>query len=159
MLWGARMLATPFSPRLIGRPVIWDADETGLEGPAGGPTPSPKVLERAKRLGRGLKSLGVRPGQHVVVLCCVHHLEDRSAAIAALEGLGAVPVVPRDWDESTLGMLFAKRSLPSVHLACEEGVAAWRAVRGTGIMIGDGDGVMWWKGLECRHSAEVPLSA
>ncbi len=56
-------------------------------------------------------------------------------------------------------MLFAKRGLPSVHLACEEGVAAWRAVRGTGIMIGDGDGVMWWKGLECRHAAEIPLSA
>jgi hypothetical protein len=144
---------------LFGRPVIWDAEEVGLEQPAGGTTLGPKVLERAKRLGRGLKSLGVRPGQHVVVLCCGHHLEDRSAAVAALEGLGAVPVVPRDWDEGTLGTLFAKRSLPSVHLACEEGVAAWRAVRGTGIMIGDGDGVMWWKGLECRHSAEVPLSA
>ena len=153
------MLATTFSPRLIGRPVIWDAEDAGLEGPDGDTPLSPKVLERARRLGRGLKSLGVRPGQHVVVLCCDHHLEDRSAAIFALEGLGAVPVVPRDWDEPTLVTLFAKRGLPSVHLACEEGVAAWRAVRGTGIMIGDGDGVMWWKGLECRHAAEVPLSA
>jgi hypothetical protein len=153
------MLATPCSPRLFGRPVIWDADEVGPEGSAGGVTLSSKVLERARRLGRGLKSLGVRPGQQVVVLCCARHLEDQSAAIAALEGLGAVPVIPRDWDEGTLVRLFAKRGLPSVHLACEEGVAAWRAVRGTGIMIGDGDGVMWWKGLECRHSAEVPLSA
>jgi hypothetical protein len=153
------MLATPCNPRLIGRPVIWDAEEVGPEEPACGTMLGPKVLERARRLGRGLKSLGVRPGQQVVVLCCVHHLEDRSAAIAALEGLGAVPVLPRDWEETTLVMLFAKRSLPSVHLACEEGVAAWRSVGGTGIMIGDGDGVMWWKGLECRHAAEVPLSA
>ena len=153
------MLATSLSPRLIGRPVIWDADDAGLEGPAAPSALSPKVLERARRLGRGLESLGVRPGQHVVVLCCARHLEDRSAAVAALEGLGAVPVVPRDWDERTLARILAKRSLPSVHLACEEGVAAWRAVSGTGIMIGDGDGVMWWKGLECRHAAEVPLSA
>jgi hypothetical protein len=153
------MLATSVSPRLIGRPVIWDADDAGLEGPAGASPLNPKVLERARRLGRGLKSLGVRSGQRVVVLCCAHHLEDRTAAVAALQGLGAVPVIPTDWDERTLIMLFAKRRLPSVHLACEEGVAAWRAVSGTGIMIGDGDGVMWWKGLECRHAAEVPLSA
>ena len=153
------MVATFVSPRLIGRPVIWDAEDARLEGPAAGVTLSPKVLERARRLGRGLKSLGVRSGQRVIVLCCDHHLEDRSAAVAALEGLDAVPVVPADWDERTLTRLFAKRSLPSVHLACEEGVAAWRAVSGTGIMIGDGDGVMWWKGLECRHAAEVPLSA
>ena len=153
------MVATSISPRLIGRPVIWDAEDAGLEGSAPTATLSPKVLERARRLGRGLKSLGVRSGQQVVVLCCARHLEDRWAAVAALEALGAVPVVPRDWDERTLVRLFAKRSLPSVHLACEEGVAAWRAVSGTGIMIGDGDGVMWWKGLECRHAAEVPLSA
>jgi hypothetical protein len=153
------MVATSVSPRLIGRPVIWDAEDAGLEGLAASATLGPKVVERAGRLGRGLKSLGVRAGQRVVVLCCVHHLEDRSAAVVALEGLGAVPVIPSDWDEPTLVMLFAKRSLPSVHLACEEGVAAWRAVSGTGIMIGDGDGVMWWKGLECRHSADVPLSA
>jgi hypothetical protein len=153
------MLATSVSSRLIGRPVIWDADDAGLEGPDGAPPLTPKVLERGRRLGRGLKSLGVRAGQHVVVLCCVHHLEDRWAAVAALEGLGAVPVVPREWDDRTLAALFAKRSLPSVHLACEEGVAAWRAIGGTGIMIGDGDGVMWWKGLECRHAAEIPLSA
>jgi hypothetical protein len=153
------MVATFVSPRLIGRPVIWDAEDAGLDRPVPTATLGPKVLERARRLGRGLESLGVRPGQDVVVLCCAHHHEDRSAAIAALEGLGAVPVIPRDWDERTLAMLFAKRGRPSVHLACEEGVAAWRAVRGTGIMIGDGDGVMWWKGLECRHAAEVPLSA
>jgi hypothetical protein len=153
------MLATTFSPRLIGRPVIWDAEDAGLEGPAEAVALSPKVLERARRLGRGLKSLGVRSGQPVVVLCCGRHVEDRSAAVAALEEIGAVPVVPREWDERTLVTVFARRSLPSVHLACEEGVAAWRAVGGTGIMIGDGDGVMWWKGLECRHAAEVPLSA
>jgi hypothetical protein len=153
------MVATFVSPRLIGRPVIWDAEDAGLERPVLTGTLSPKVLERGRRLGRGLKSLGVRSGQHVVVLCCARHLEDRWAAVAALEGLGAVPVVPGDWDQRTLARLFAKRSLPSVHLACEEGVAAWRAVSGTGIMIGDGDGVMWWKGLECRHAAEVPLSA
>jgi hypothetical protein len=153
------MLATSVSPRLFGRPVIWDTDDAGLEGPDGTATLSPKILERARRLGRGLKSLGVTAGQPVVVLCCAHHLEDRSAAVAALEGLGAVPVVPHDWDDRTLARLFAKGSLPSVHLACEEGVAAWRAVGGTGIMIGDGDGVMWWKGLECRHAAEIPLSA
>jgi len=149
------MATTALSPRLTGRPVIWDADEAGQDAAARPVPVSPRVRQRAGRLARGLSSLGVAAGQRVVVLCCAGHLEDRSVAVAALETLEAVPVVPIDWSERTLARLFANRTGPNVHLACEEGVAAWRAVRGTGIMVGEGDGVIWWKGLECRHSTEV----
>jgi hypothetical protein len=98
--------------------------------------------------------MGVRSPQRVVVLCCGDHSEDRQVAVTAARSIGAVPIIPLDWGVSTLSSLFADLGGPTVHLACEEGVAAWRAAHGTGIMIGEGLGVMWWKAVECRYAAE-----
>jgi hypothetical protein len=98
--------------------------------------------------------MGVRSSQRVVVLCCGEHAEDRHVAVTAARSLGAVPIIPLDWSVATLRSLFADLGGPTVHLACEEGVEAWRAARGRGIMIGEGFDVIWWKALECRHAAE-----
>jgi acyl-coenzyme A synthetase/AMP-(fatty) acid ligase len=144
------MAATAFlSPRLTGRPVIWDREEGRAEEPL-----SARVHERSEALARGLRATRVGSGQQVVILCCAAHSEDRHVALAALERLGAVPIIPVDWSAPALSRIFSDLRGPTVHLACEEGVEAWRAARGTGVMIGDGVGVMWWKALECRYADE-----
>jgi hypothetical protein len=115
-----------------------------------------KIQRRAARLARGLRSVGVRPDHTVAVLCCADHQEDRLVALAALRSLGASAVEVADWGACTIGSLGAEKGVPSVQLACEEGVAAWRAGEGRGIMIGEGEGVVWWKALECRFNQAGP---
>lgn len=110
------------------------------------------VRIRAKRLSRALSRFGVGPADQVVVLCCDDHLLDRSVALGAVAALGATAVEPDDWTDATLAAVADRK--PVLQLACEEGVAAWRRVDGRGIMIGEGEGVLWWKALECRY-AEV----
>ncbi len=135
------------TPRLVGRPVIWDRDEGRTGSPA-----SPRIRERAARLSRGLIATGVAPGRSVVILCCSDHAEDRAVGVAAVEMVGGVPVIPVDWSRRSQSAIFADQGPRAIHLACEEGVEAWRAARGTGVMIGDGMGVLWWRALECRHA-------
>lgn len=140
--------------RLVGRPVIWDLDETG------DPTPTtPWVRERTRRLSRGLRATGLVAGQSVVILCCPRHAEDRAVAVGAVKAEDAVPVIPMDWSPAALRVIFAGQIAPSIHLACEHGVEAWRLADGRGMMIGDGIGVMWWKALECRHAVDPAPSA
>lgn len=105
---------------------------------------------RAGRLQRGLASLGIGPGDEVAVACCDQHLPDRLVALASLERLGAVAVVPSEWTYSAIGEI-AQTHRKAV-LACEQGVAAWRDVHGRGVLIGEANNVLWWKGLECRYS-------
>lgn len=144
------MTATvPESHRLAGLPVIWDREDDGPAEPQ-----SPWEEERAGRLARGLEAIGVQNGQRVVVLCCDRHAEDRRVALAAAGEIGAAAVVPTDWSPSALSHVVAGHGAAGIHLACEEGVEAWRAARGTGVMIGDGVGVMWWKALECRYAGD-----
>jgi hypothetical protein len=136
-------------PYLVGRPVIWDReDETADE------SASPRIHIRAARLSRGLTAMGVRSHDRVVVLCCAEHAEDRQVAVAAARKLGAVPIIPLDWSISTLTPLLADLRNRAVHLACEEGVEAWRAAYGKGIMIGEGFEVLWWRALECRYAPD-----
>lgn len=132
---------------LVGRPVIWDP-EVDRTGPPADP-------ERVGRLSRGLQATGLDAGRSVVILCCGDHAEDRAVAVAAVELLGGLPVLPVDWSRHSLSAVFAEQGPGAIHLACEEGVEAWRAARGTGVMIGDAVGVMWWRALECRH-AQAP---
>jgi acyl-coenzyme A synthetase/AMP-(fatty) acid ligase len=139
--------ATLPSPRMIGLPVIWDRDEEGPDEPT-----SPRIRARAARLVRALTAMGVEAGQRVVVLCCSEHVEDRRVAVAAIKSIGAVAIVPEDWSRPSLTRLLGGMDPRTVHLACEEGVDGWRAARGSGVMIGDGLGVLWWKALECRYA-------
>ena len=105
---------------------------------------------RAERLQWGLASMGIGPGDEVVVVCCDQHLRDRLVALASLEHLEAAVVVPSGWTHSAIGEI--AQTHPKAVLACERGVAAWRDVHGRGVLIGEGNDVLWWKGLECRHS-------
>lgn len=114
--------------------------------------------ERVGRLSRGLRATGLAAGQPVVILCCREHGEDRAVAVAAVELAGGRPVIPADWSDRALSAVFSERCHGAIHLACEEGVEAWRSVRGTGVMIGEGVGVLWWRALECRHAwAPAPV--
>lgn len=112
---------------------------------------------RAGRLQRGLASLGIGPGDEVAVVCCDQHLPDRLVALAALDHLGGVAVVPPEWTHSVMCEIAQNR--PKAVLACEEGVAGWRDVNGRGIVIGEGHNILWWKSLECRHSHVDPAAA
>lgn len=105
---------------------------------------------RAGRLQRGLASLGIGAGDEVAVVCCDEHVPDRLVALAALERLKAATVIPSEWTSVVIGEIAHGR--PKAVLACEEGVAAWQDVNGTGIVIGEGHNILWWKSLECRHS-------
>lgn len=108
------------------------------------------IQVRAGRLERGLASLGIGPGDQVAVVCCDQHLPDRLVALASLERLGAAAVMPSGWTHPVVGEI--ARARPKAVLACEDGVAVWRDVNGTGILIGEGINILWWKALECRHS-------
>jgi hypothetical protein len=113
------------------------------------------MTERVRRLQQGLQSLGLAAGQEVVVLCCKNHVEDQKVAVAATISLGATPLIPPDWSATALNRLYARGRTQAFHLACEEGVAAWNRAGGRGLMIGDGEGVLWWKALESRFASSV----
>jgi hypothetical protein len=110
------------------------------------------VSIRATRLSHALARFGIGPADEVAVLCCDRHAQDRSVALRALAARGATALELEDWTDVGLASIAERR--PALQLACEEGVAAWRRVDGRGVMIGEGEGILWWKALECRY-AEV----
>ncbi len=126
-----------------------------------GERPAHRIIEgRSNRLGRGLVSIGVVPGDTVVVLCCDQHRTDQLVAYLGSEKAGAVPVVLPLLPPGPLGeQLRAHR--PNRILACDEGVTAWRRT-GVGCrVVGDAPDVTWWKLLEAQHSAaafQVPFT-
>jgi hypothetical protein len=99
---------------------------------------------RSNRLARGLADLGVGPGDTVAVVCCEVHAPDLLVGHLAADKLAAVVEV--------LPVGEAGRAAARVVLACAEGVAACRAASVRGLVVGDGEGVMWWKALELRQS-------
>lgn len=133
-------------------------DAAGEEGP--GPVddiirterPSYRGLDRrSNRLARGLASLGVLPGDVIVVLCCDRHRGDRAVGCLAAQKIGAAPVVlPLVPRLSLRDRLLARPA--RLILACSEGVAAWRHTGVSCQVVGDEPGVTWWKLLELRHS-------
>jgi non-ribosomal peptide synthetase component F len=136
-----------------------DLDAEPLPGRGGGPSDGAqterlthRALERrSNRLARGLVSLGVSPGDVVVVLCCDRHRHDRLVGYLGSEKAGAVPVVLPLVDRDQLRQQLLMRP-PSRILACGEGVDLWRQT-GVGCrVVGDAPDVTWWKLLEVRHS-------
>ena len=108
---------------------------------------------RSNRLARGLGSLGVLPGDVIVVLCCDHHRSDRAVGYLAAQKVGAEPVVLPLLPSPPLRDQLLARS-PRLILACSEGVGAWRKTGVSCRVVGDEPGVTWWKLLELRHSPE-----
>jgi non-ribosomal peptide synthetase component F len=106
---------------------------------------------RSNRLARGLVSLGVLPGDVVVVLCCDRHRGDRVVGYLGSQKIGAAPIVLPLLAPSQLRDRLLARP-PRLILACSEGVAAWRQTGVSCRVVGDEPGVTWWKLLELRHS-------
>ena len=99
---------------------------------------------RSNRLARGLVDLGITAGDTVTIVCCDAHAPDLLVGYLATEKLAAAAeLVP---------LTDVGRATASVILACEEGVAACRAAGVRGVIVGNGEGVEWWKALELRHS-------
>jgi non-ribosomal peptide synthetase component F len=104
---------------------------------------------RSNRLAHGLVDLGIAPRDRVAIVCCDAHAPDLLVGYLATEKLAAVAdLVPLD---------DTGRIIASVILACAEGVAACRTAGVRGVIVGDGEGVVWWKALELRHSP-APLA-
>jgi acyl-CoA synthetase (AMP-forming)/AMP-acid ligase II len=99
---------------------------------------------RSNRLARGLAHLGVRAGDPLAIVCCDRHAPDVLVGYLAAEKLAAHAVV--------LSVGEAGRAGAPTILACAEGVAACRAAGVRGVIVGDEEGVVWWKALELRHS-------
>jgi non-ribosomal peptide synthetase component F len=106
---------------------------------------------RSNRLARGLVSLGVLPGDVVVVLCCDRHRGDRVVGYLGAQKIGAAPIVLPLLPNLQLSERLMARP-PRLILACSEGVAAWRQTGVSAQVVGDAPGVTWWKLLEVRHS-------
>jgi non-ribosomal peptide synthetase component F len=106
---------------------------------------------RSNRLARGLVSLGVLPGDVVVVLCCDRHRGDRVVGYLGAQKVGAAPIVLPLLPSLQLRDRLLARP-PRLILACSEGVASWRQSGVSCRVVGDEPGVTWWKLLEVRHS-------
>jgi acyl-CoA synthetase (AMP-forming)/AMP-acid ligase II len=106
---------------------------------------------RSNRLARALLRLGVQPGERIAVVTCDAHAPDAVVGMLATTRADAAPL-PLAPDPTALAGVDGR-----VVLACAEGVAACRRAGVRGVLVGDGEGVEWWKALELRSSA-APLT-
>ena len=117
--------------------------------------PHDLLQRRGEHLANGLARMGVAPGQVLPVLVCAGHVDDLDVAVVAAARLGAdALVLPVDLavDELTERL---QRLRGGVLLACAEGVEAWRRT-GVGLrVVGDGEGVVWWRLLEAREARDL----
>ena len=114
------------------------------------------VDRRSNRLARAVRRLGVLEGETVAVVVCDDG--EREVAIAGATKAGArVVVIPCDTDAADFAARHGAEGAKAV-VACADGVELWRAARVGGLILGDGEGVPWWKLAELRESAE-PLPA
>ena len=114
------------------------------------------VLERrSNRLARAVQRLGIAAGDVVAIVCC--DPVDREVAEAAVAKVGATAVVADcHATAEEFAELHSRLGVRAV-LACGEGVELWRASRVGGLILGDGQGVPWWRLAELRESAD-PLT-
>lgn len=119
--------------------------------------PNDTINHRSNQLARAVRRAGLRPGEVAAVVCCERHGVDALVAETASRKAGA-SVVKLPWNAppSEFARLHRICEVKLV-LACEEGVAAWHESRCSGLIIGDGPDVLWWKLAERRESAE-PLT-
>jgi acyl-CoA synthetase (AMP-forming)/AMP-acid ligase II len=114
------------------------------------------VDRRSNRLARAIRRLGVLEGEAVAVVVC-DEAEQAVATAGATKAGARVLVVPCDTPAEDFAALHRREDVRAV-VACAEGVEVWRSARVGGLILGDGEGVPWWKLAELRESAE-PLPA
>lgn len=114
------------------------------------------VDRRSNRLARAVRRLGVLEGETVAVVVCEEG--ERAVAVEGARKAGArVVVIPCATPPEAFAARHRAEGARAV-VACAEGVELWRASRVGGLILGDGEGVPWWKLAELRESAE-PLPA
>jgi acyl-coenzyme A synthetase/AMP-(fatty) acid ligase len=121
-------------------------------------TMRPELVDRrSNRLARAVRRLGVLEGETVAVVVCDE--DEREVATTGAAKAGArVVVVPCDTPPADFADRYRREDVKGV-VACADGVELWRAARVGGLILGDGEGVPWWKLAELRESAEPLLPA
>ncbi|MDQ1396780.1 MAG: hypothetical protein QOG64_2039 [Acidimicrobiaceae bacterium] len=115
------------------------------------------VDRRSNRLARALDRLGVARGSRLVVYVRDVHGIDAEVAVAASWKLHlqcTVVEVPADADEATRMARAMARRPPDAILACELGLRALREAKVHTLVVGDGEGVYWWRAVEAKESSE-----
>lgn len=111
---------------------------------------------RSNRLARALQRLGVRKGEVVAVVCCEE--DEREVARASAVKAGARPVIVSCGTAPQQFASLHRHLNVRVVVACAEGVELWRSAGVAGLILGEGEGIRWWKLAELRESA-APLTA
>jgi acyl-CoA synthetase (AMP-forming)/AMP-acid ligase II len=110
---------------------------------------------RSNRLARALRTMGVNETTTVAVVVCDDM--EKLVALSAVRKIGAaVAEMPCQLSPSDFALSY-RASGADVTLACLEGTQAWLASGVGGLILGDGEGVKWWKLAELRESSE-PLT-
>jgi acyl-coenzyme A synthetase/AMP-(fatty) acid ligase len=112
---------------------------------------------RSNRLARVLRGMGVNSGTVVAIVVCDD--TEKLVALAAVRKIGAdVAEIscgesPREFERHY------RTSGATLTLACAEGSQLWLNSDVGGLILGDGEGVRWWKLAELRESCESLLDA
>jgi acyl-coenzyme A synthetase/AMP-(fatty) acid ligase len=110
---------------------------------------------RSNRLARALRALGANETTTVAVIVCDDM--EKLVALSAVRKIGAA-VAEMSCQLSPTELAVSYRlSDANVTLACIEGTTSWLAAGVGGLILGDGEGVKWWKLAELRESSE-PLT-
>jgi hypothetical protein len=117
---------------------------------------SEALEQRSNRLARALRRMGVKEGQTAAVVMCNDTW--RLVALAAISKLGMTPV---DYSCRISPVEYAisyRASGAVVTLACRDGSQMWLASGVGGLILGNGEGVRWWKLAELRESPDPLLT-
>jgi len=110
---------------------------------------------RSNRLARALRSTGASGKITVAIVVCDD--KERSVALSAVGKIGGIAVeIPCGLPPAEFAVCY-RASGATLTLACAEGTSTWLAAGVGGLILGDGEGVKWWKLAELRESAEPLL--
>jgi hypothetical protein len=115
-------------------------------------------MPRSGLLARALARRGIHQGSVVAVRACDIHSVDRQVAFDAIQSLGAKGVDLGNAGSTAELAMALRECHPAILVACAHGVDAWRS---TGVplrIVGDGEGVLWWRALELREASELHKS-
>lgn len=108
--------------------------------------------QRSNRLARALRRFNAKDGATVAVVVCDD--TEGLVAIAAIRKLGCdVIEIPCQLSAAVFAERF-RASGATMTLACTDGSQMWLESGVGGIILGDGEGVRWWKLAELRESSD-----